>query len=164
MSAAPPIVVMGVSAVGKTSVGIELARLIGAVFLDADDLHSASSIDKMRAGVPLDDDDRRPWLEAVGGRLRPGTVVACSALARRYRDALRRHAPDSVFVHLDADVALLTERARARSGHFMSPSLLQSQLETLEPLMADEAGGTVHVDGSPSEVAARARAVLGVLV
>lgn len=165
MSAAlPPIVVMGVSAVGKTSVGVELARLTGGAFRDADDLHSAANVARMRAGIPLDDDARGPWLEAVGAELAPGTVMACSALARRYRDALRRHAPDAVFVHLQADVELLTARARERAGHFMPPTLLQSQLDALEPLAAAEAGITVRVDATPREIAVRAREALGFFV
>ncbi|MFE6996225.1 gluconokinase [Microbacterium sp. NPDC057659] len=162
MSAAlPPIVVMGVSAVGKTSVGVELARLTGGVFRDADDLHSAANVARMRAGIALDDDARRPWLEAVGAALAPGTVMACSALARRYRDALRRHAPGAVFVHLEAGVDLLAARARERTGHFMPPALLQSQLDALEPLAVDEAGVAVRVDAAPREIAMRAVDALG---
>lgn len=156
----PPLVVMGVSAVGKTSVGIEIAHLSGGMFLDADDLHSPQNIAKMRAGVPLDDDDRGPWLEAVGARLRPRVVMACSALARRYRDVLRRHAPDAVFVHLDVDLHRLSGQARNRTGHFMPPGLLTSQLEALEPLDPDERGFTVTVDAPPAVLAARALTLL----
>jgi len=153
------IVVMGVSGVGKTTVGQELARRIGVAFIDADDLHGPANIAKMAAGVPLDDDDRWPWLDRVGVALAadPGVVIACSALKRRYRDRLRASAPDTVFVHLDAPKERVTEQATARRGHFMPPALLASQLQTLEPLGADEDGITVTVDGTAGELVERIR-------
>ncbi|WP_309127323.1 gluconokinase [Microbacterium sp.] len=155
-----PIVVMGVSAVGKTTIGIELARLTGARFVDADDLHGEANVTKMSAGIPLEDADRWPWLDRVGAALEPGTVVACSALKRAYRDVLRRHAPEAFFVHLHVDAAELMERAAERDGHFMPAALLQSQLDSLEPLSQDEAGATIDADARPEEVAARALASL----
>ncbi|MGB4135086.1 MAG: gluconokinase [Microbacterium sp.] len=152
----PPIVVMGVSAVGKTTVGQEIARLCGGRFLDADDLHPAENVAKMSAGIPLDDADRWPWLDRVGDALAPGTVMACSALKRAYRDVLRRHAPETFFVHLHADAAHLLAQASGREGHFMPPALLQSQLDALEPLGADENGIVITVDATPDRLAERA--------
>ncbi|MEI3843189.1 MULTISPECIES: gluconokinase [unclassified Microbacterium] len=160
MNALPPVVVMGVSAVGKTSVGIEIARRTGGVFTDADDLHGEANIAKMSAGIPLDDADRWPWLDRVGEALVPGAVVACSALKRAYRDVLRRHAPAVAFVHLDADPDRLLAQASGRSAHFMPASLLRSQLDALEPLGADERGIVVTVDAEPATLAARAVALL----
>ncbi|WP_100812007.1 gluconokinase [Microbacterium sp. BR1] len=140
------IVVMGVSAVGKSTVGAALAERLGIPFLDADDLHDAAAVASMSAGIALTDADRMPWLGRVGDALASqpgGAVIACSALARRYRDAIRAAAPDAVFVHLDAPADVLAIRAGAREGHFMPTSLLASQLATLEPLAATEAGFAV---------------------
>ena len=168
-----PIVVMGVAAAGKSTVGRALAEQLGAAFVDADDLHSDANRAKMTAGVPLDDDDRAPWLDAVGavlagrGRLDDGrgphaasVVVACSALRRRYRDRLRSLAPTTLFVHLDAAPEVLRSRAGSRIGHFMPPELLDSQLATLEPLAADEGGCRVDVAAPVAEVVADATAAL----
>lgn len=146
--AAPRVVVMGVSAAGKSSVGIALADLLAVPFVDADDLHPPANVAKMAAGTPLDDDDRAPWLDVVGAVLAAapgGLVVACSALRCAYRDRLRALAPDAVFVHLHGDEAMLAARAAARAGHFMPPALLASQLATLEPLAPDEAGFVLDV-------------------
>ncbi|WP_258131441.1 MULTISPECIES: gluconokinase [unclassified Microbacterium] len=157
------IVVMGVSGVGKTRVGRELARRIGVAFIDADDLHGPANIAKMAAGTPLDDDDRWPWLDRVGAALAadPGVVVACSALKRTHRDRLRAAAPTVVFVHLDAPEERVAEQATARRGHFMPPALLASQLAALERLGADEGGATVVVDAAPEELAERIRRGIG---
>lgn len=154
-----PIVVMGVSGAGKTTVGRDLAHRLGVSFIDADDLHGSENVAKMAAGIPLDDDDRWPWLDRVGVALAadPGVVIACSALKRRYRDRLRASAPDTVFVHLDAPKERVTEQATARRGHFMPPALLASQLQTLEPLGADEDGITATVDGTAGELVERIR-------
>lgn len=148
MSVAPVIVVMGVSAVGKSSVASALAAALRVPFVDADDLHPPANIAKMGRGEPLDDDDRAPWLDAVAQRLAGadgGIVVACSALRRRYRDRLRAGAPEVVFLHLTGSDELLAARATARTDHFMPPALLRSQLDTLEPLAADEPGVTIDV-------------------
>ncbi len=139
----PRVVVMGVSASGKSSVGEALAQRLGVEFVDADDLHPPANVAKMAAGVPLQDEDRWPWLDAAARRLASapaGIVLACSALKRAYRDRLRALAPDVVFVHLTGDPDLLAARSRARSGHLMPPSLLDSQWATLEALDATEAG------------------------
>lgn len=149
---------MGVSGVGKTTVAQLVAEATGARFVDADDLHSPASIRKMSAGVALTDDDRWPWLERVGDELNAerATVVACSALRRAYRDVLGERAPGVGFIHLTAPVARIADMAKARVGHFMPVALLESQLETLEPLDPDERGTVVHVDAGPQELAERA--------
>jgi len=148
---------MGVSGVGKTTVGEGLARRLGARFLDADDLHSPESIAKMRAGVALVDDDRLPWLDRVGGVLagEARVVVACSALKRGYRDRLRAAAPATMFVHLEAAPDRVARQVEERAGHFMPPGLLRSQIATLEPLDGDESGVRVVVDAEPEVLVGR---------
>ena len=147
---APLLVVMGVSGSGKSVVGAALAQRLRVVFVDADDLHPEANIAKMSAGHPLDDDDRRPWLDIVGEWLaahdESGGVVACSALKRSYRDQLRRHAPYVGFVHLDGSREVIARRQASRPGHFMPASLLASQFATLERLAPDEAGEVIDVD------------------
>lgn len=146
MSGTPPVVVMGVSGAGKSTVGMALAQRMRVPFLDADTMHPPANIAKMAAGQPLDDDDRYPWLEKVGEWLaghRDGGVVSCSALKRKYRDRLRAHCPQAEFLHLAGAPALITGRLSARTGHFMPAALLRSQFEALEPLAADERGATV---------------------
>jgi gluconokinase len=163
----PHILLMGVSGTGKTAVGAELAAVIGAVFLDADDLHPAANVRKMAAGEALGDADRGPWLDAVGRELAIATacgrilVVACSALKRSYRDRLRRAAPGLRIVWLTGATALIRERLTARTGHFMPASLLDSQFATLEPPTADEDPLVVDVSPSVEEVSASIAARLG---
>jgi carbohydrate kinase (thermoresistant glucokinase family) len=132
----PRVVLMGVTGSGKTTVGRALARRLGAPFLDADDLHSADAKAAMHAGRPLDDAERAPWLVRLRDALRnlgDGPVVlACSALKRSYRDALRDGVPALTFVELDVDPATLEHRLEERTGHFAGPDLLPSQLATLE--------------------------------
>ena len=158
------IVVMGVSGSGKTTIGRRLAERLGVTFVDADDLHPESNRQKMAGGTPLDDDDRWPWLEAVAQAIRAeldadrGIVVACSALRRRYRDALRAGTgSEVVFAHLAGPSDLLHARMAARPGHFMPPALLASQLETLEPLDPDEAGTVVSIAEDPEVIVAAIR-------
>ncbi|RKN41299.1 gluconokinase [Streptomyces hoynatensis] len=156
------VVVMGVSAVGKSTVARELAQRLGVPFAEADDFHSEANIAKMSAGIPLTDADRTPWLAAIGGWLREreaegsGGVVTCSALKRTYRDVLREAAPGVFFLHLTGSRELLQERIAARQGHFMPPGLLRSQLETLEPLGADEFGTAMDVGAAPAELVGEA--------
>jgi gluconokinase len=141
---AAPVVVMGVSGSGKSTVGAALAERLGLPFLDADSLHPASNVAKMARGEPLTDEDRWPWLAEVGAWLSSARgVAACSALRRSYRDVLRTRCPDLVVLHLDAPKELLEQRLAGRSGHFMPASLLDSQLATLEPLEPDERGLTL---------------------
>ena len=144
------IVVMGVSGTGKTSVGEELAEELGCEFVEGDSLHPRRNIEKMEHGIPLTDEDRWPWLQAIADMVAvrdhegTSTVVTCSALKRKYRDLLRDAAP-TFFVHLDAPFDVLEARMRQRTKHFMPASLLRSQVDTLEPLGDDEAGEVVDV-------------------
>ncbi|MEW2010906.1 MULTISPECIES: gluconokinase [Microbacterium] len=148
MTSPRPIVVMGVSGVGKTTVGRELAQRRAVPFIDADDLHGPANVAKMRSGTPLDDADRWPWLDRVGDHLAAAgeVVVACSALRRAYRDRLRARAPGTWFVSLVGSPARIAAQIDGRTGHYMPPDLLRSQLDTLEPLGADEAGVVIVVD------------------
>jgi gluconokinase len=158
-AAVGPVVVMGVSGSGKSTVGAALAQRLRAPFADADDFHPEANVAKMTAGHPLDDDDRRPWLEAIGAWLadhEQGGVMTCSALKRAYRDQLRSHAPDTVFVHLHGERDVITRRQATRPGHFMPASLLDSQFATLEPLGADEVGFLLDVDQSVDEIVEQA--------
>ncbi|WP_430647354.1 gluconokinase [Agromyces sp. GXS1127] len=157
MTRAPgPVVVMGVSASGKSTVGERLADRLDVPFVDGDDLHPESNVAKMRAGTPLTDADRLPWLDRVGEVLaesaRPGIVVACSALRRGYRERILLAAPGTRFVHLDLSDRELAERAGDRSGHFMPAALLASQLSTLEPPEPDEPAVVVDADAPIAEV------------
>jgi gluconokinase len=140
------VVVMGVTGSGKTTVGTALAERMGVPFADADDFHSPENVAKMRSGVPLTDEDRRPWLLAIGTWLREqknGAVVTCSALKRVYRDTLREAAPAITFLHLHGDKDTVRKRVGSRKGHFMPESLVDSQFADLEPLGADEKGVVV---------------------
>ncbi|MGV9253207.1 gluconokinase [Streptomyces sp. NPDC003697] len=158
------VVVMGVAGTGKTTIGPLLAARLGVPYAEGDDFHPPANIAKMSAGVPLDDDDRWPWLDAIGawahGRAGLGGVVSSSALKRSYRDRLRAAAPGVVFVHLTGARELIEGRMADRQDHFMPTALLDSQFATLQPLQADEAGVAVDVSGSPEEITARAVAAL----
>ncbi|WP_441959139.1 gluconokinase [Mycolicibacterium houstonense] len=146
-----PVVVMGVSGSGKSTVGAALAQRIRVPFADADDFHPEANIAKMSAGHALDDDDRYPWLEAIGEWLadhHDGGVMSCSALKRKYRDQLRRHCRDVVFLHLSGSPEVIRRRQASRPGHFMPPALLDSQFATLELLGPDEDGIVIDVDQS----------------
>jgi gluconokinase len=159
------VVLMGVSGSGKTTVGRILGRELGWTFIEADDYHPATNIEKMRRGIPLNDDDRRPWLAALRHRIDEvvsggeNAVVACSALKHSYQEYLGHHAPEQVrYVHLRGSEESIRQRLAARTGHFMNPTLLHSQFEMLEP-PADAL--VVDVSPPPEVIAAHVRQALG---
>lgn len=151
------VVVMGVSGCGKSTIAGIVADRLGWELLEGDQLHPAANIAKMSEGIALDDNDRRPWLEAIADwisvRNSEGSpaLVACSSLKRSYRDILRSASPSGsvAFAHLDGSRELLASRLAGRKGHFMPASLLDSQLATLEALQEDEAGVVVDIGQSP---------------
>jgi gluconokinase len=149
-------VVMGVCGCGKSTVGQSLARQAGVVYVEGDAFHPPANVAKMAAGQPLDDRDRADWLRALQGEIRKarenqvGLVVSCSALKRRYRDLLREGDPQLRFAHLSGPRELIAARLSARQDHYMPPSLLDSQLATLEPLQADEDGINLDIRHAPA--------------
>lgn len=153
------LVVMGVAGCGKSTVAAELKNHLGWCVAEGDDFHPPENIAKMSAGVPLTDDDRWPWLDLIAAWTKKqdaagrSTIVTCSALRRVYRDRLRIPSGRTVFVHLVGSPELLEHRLASRSGHFMPPTLLPSQLATLEPLEADEDGVTLDVYHSIDDIA-----------
>jgi len=157
------IVLMGVSGSGKTTVGRLLAEQLGWKFFEADDYHSGASVEKMRSGIPLDDDDRRPWLEALRELIRDclrrgeSAVLACSALKESYREFLLID-ERVVLVYLKGDYEIIQKRLARRRGHYMNPNLLGSQFDTLE-----EPAAAAHVDISPGpgEIVKEVRSRLG---
>lgn len=164
-AAATVIVVMGVSGSGKSTVATQLANELGWDFLEGDELHPPANLAKMGAGLPLDDTDRQPWLEAIAAwiadhlQANRNGVVACSALRRAYRERLRRAGRGVRFVYLRVPRAILAERLTHRQ-HFMPPSLLGSQLATLEEPGADEDAISVAADGTLEATVAQARHAL----
>lgn len=159
---APQVVVMGVSGCGKTTVGRLLAQALQVPYVEGDALHPPDNVARMAAGIPLTDDDRHGWLQAVGMQLAQaqaqgqGVVVSCSALKRAYRDQLRASAPGLRLVFLHGDPALIAARLAGRQGHYMPASLLQSQLDTLEPPTPDERPITLAIELPPEALAAEA--------
>jgi gluconokinase len=147
------IVVMGVSGAGKSTVGARLAERLGLRFVDGDALHSAANVAKMAAGTPLDDADRRAWLDEVGDVLAGGGVaVACSALKRTYRDRLRARSGCCLFVYLALPIDLARQRVVDRPGHFIPAALIDDQFATLEPPQPDEADMLTFDAGMPIDV------------
>ncbi len=154
-------VIMGVSGSGKSLIGSMLARALGVEFVEGDDLHPPDNVQRMAAGIPLTDDDRRGWLIAIATRLREakragiGLLVSCSALKRSYRDLLRSvGAADVQFVYLAGSRALLADRLAQRRGHFMPPALLDSQLASLEEPSPDERAWVCDIRGRPQAIVA----------
>ncbi|PKH26727.1 gluconokinase [Enterobacterales bacterium CwR94] len=137
-------VLMGVSGSGKSVVASELARQLGAAFIDGDFLHPRANINKMSGGEPLNDDDRAPWLEAICDaiyamqRTHAVSLVVCSALKKKYRDQLRRGSNNVTFLWMKGDYTLIESRLKARKNHFFKPQMLQTQFATLEAPGADE--------------------------
>jgi gluconokinase len=154
-------VVMGVSGVGKSTIGNALAATLGVPFLEGDAYHPPGNVAKMSAGQPLDDGDRAGWLQALADEIRTahtqgnGLVLSCSALKRRYRDLLRQADPTLRFVHLQGPRELIADRMTKRPGHYMPPSLLDSQLRDLEPLQADEDGLVLDIMLAPDALVGR---------
>lgn len=153
------LVVMGVSSSGKSTIGEALASRLGLPFLDADAWHPQANVEKMRAGVPLTDEDRWPWLQRYAQALtqaaKPsrGVVGACSALRRAYRDYLVECAAEPIrFIYLQGDRALIGERIATRQHHYMPASLLDSQFETLEIPQADENALVVSIDAPVEQI------------
>jgi carbohydrate kinase (thermoresistant glucokinase family) len=162
------ILIMGVTSSGKTAVGALLAGRLGWEFADADWFHPSANVEKMRAGTPLTDADREPWLRAIAewinGICNKGghAVVACSVLKRRYRDQLIKERTDARLVYLRGDEALIAQRMAARHGHFMPQSLLHSQFEALEEPGPDEHPLAVSIKPTPSEIVTEIVTKLGV--
>ena len=146
------IIVMGVSGCGKSTIAEGLAGALGGRFFDGDHFHPQANIDKMSRGEPLTDEDRWPWLDALGAAA-PKTgrvVIACSALRRVYRERLAAAAGEGIaFIHMAGTKDLIAERMKTRSGHFMPPALMDSQFATLEPLEPDERGLTLNIENAP---------------
>ncbi len=160
------VVVMGVSGAGKTTVGRMLADALGAEFLEGDAFHPPKNVEKMRAGIPLADADRLPWLQAIAAALdsRIGqardVVIACSALRRAYRRILAGARHDTHFVYLKGPETLVAHRLSARHGHYMPPSLLPSQFATLEEPQPDERALVLDISQPPDGLVAQALAAL----
>jgi gluconokinase len=152
------VIIFAVSGAGKTTVGELLARELGWRFLEADDFHPPANIEKMRSGWPLNDEDRWPWLESLREQIKrslaagENAVLACSALKRAYRDALRVNEKVK-FVFLRGDHAVVERQIRSRHGHFMNPELLQSQFDDLEEPQGDEHVITIELGRTPRQLA-----------
>ena len=153
-------VVMGVSGSGKSLIGSALARALGVNFVEGDDFHPAENIARMSSGIPLTDQDRAQWLRSLAVRIREannagtGLVVTCSALKRSYRDVLRAESSELRFVFLRGDRALIASRLGGRRGHYMPPSLLDSQFATLEEPSSDEDVWVCDISESPKDIVA----------
>lgn len=158
------VIVMGVSGVGKTTIAVALAERLGWPFIEADDLHPAANVARMKAGIPLTDEDRAPWLDAIAARIEAWRtegsdgVIACSALRHAYRDRLAEGHQDVRFIHLSAPREVVLERMKGRRGHFMPPALLDSQYAALEPPHESEQGRVLTLDAvaTPHELVEQA--------
>ncbi|MEG9488102.1 gluconokinase [Mannheimia indoligenes] len=162
MSQGKAFILMGVSSTGKTSVGTAVAQKLGLKLIDGDDLHPRANIVKMASGTPLNDDDRRPWLERINDaafsleQKSEKGIIVCSALKKKYRDQIRAGNADVKFLFLNGSFELVLERMKQRKGHFMKPEMLQSQFNTLEIPQADEPDVLfIDIDGSFEEVVER---------
>ncbi|MEM9144088.1 MAG: gluconokinase [Bacteroidota bacterium] len=158
----PISIVMGVSGSGKSTVGQLLAKKLGVVFLDADDYHPKANVRKMRSGRPLNDTDRKGWLDSLNAALvtysSQGAVLACSALKQKYRDRISKGMEDQIrFIYLEGSFETLWKRLQLRQGHFMPASLLQSQFDTLE---APQDAITVSAANTPETILAEILAAM----
>ena len=166
MSGVQHIVVMGVSGAGKSTTGEALARHLGWPFIEGDAFHPAANVEKMHAGIPLNDADRDPWLHALAqelGRFEArgqSSVMGCSSLKRAYRDILRSGAPRVRFLMVHGSREVLVARLAGRQGHFFAPELLDSQLAALEPLQPDEDGKIIDMSLSIEDQVAQALRLL----
>jgi gluconokinase len=166
MALSTTIVVMGVAGSGKSTVMRALVHRLGWACAEGDEFHPAANVEKMAAGLALTDDDRRPWLEALAAWIAEretagaNAIVTCSALRRAYRDVLRDRGSSVWFAHLVVQRDVLGERLGRRRGHFMPPSLLDSQLDTLEPLGPDEPGAIIDAGGRAEAAVAQIVAIL----
>ena len=160
------VIIFGVSGAGKTTIGQLLAEQLGWRFYEADDFHSQANIDKMHQGVPLTDEDRRPWLENLGELIKrcvaggENAVLACSALKKAYRRRLRVNA-DVKLVFLRGDYELITNQLRQRRGHFMNPALLQTQFADLEEPKPTERALVIELGRGPRELVQEIKRKLG---
>jgi gluconokinase len=160
------IVVMGVAGSGKSTVAAGLAARLGWPLVEADSFHSGANVAKMRGGTPLTDDDRGPWLDALAARIELARrsdapcVLACSALRRAYRERLARGRDDVRFVYLRGTYQLIAARLAGRTGHYMPPSLLESQFLTLEEPGEDESPIVASVERPPLEIVGEVIAAL----
>ncbi len=160
------LIAMGVSGAGKSRIGEMLAERLSCTYTDGDAFHSAANKDKMHRGIPLTDDDRWPWLNAIRAAIeekrRAGetAVFTCSSLKRAYRDVLRGNDTDVRFVYLKGSFEVLHERLKTRTGHFFDPSLLHSQLDTLEAPGPDEAI-EVSIELTPEQIVDRVVQTIG---
>lgn len=164
-------VIMGICGCGKTTAAETVQQYLQCAYAEGDEFHTQANRDKMGQGIPLTDDDRKPWLEnlrdwmseqARGGAVY--SVVTCSALKKAYRDILRGAVGEVYFIHLSPPVEVNRARMEARQGHYMKASMVDSQLAILQPLEADELGVVIDNAGSPEEVSADIRAWLDTVV
>ncbi|HEU4329487.1 MAG TPA: gluconokinase [Lapillicoccus sp.] len=161
------VIVMGVAGSGKTTVAKGIAASMHWVFAEGDSFHPAANVEKMHSGIPLTDEDRWPWLRLIGDWMSEqeaagvSSAVTCSALRRVYRDLLRENRPSVRFCHITSPQATIADRLDHREGHYMPPSLLPSQVATLEPLGPDEPGVTVSGEGTEAVVLDRVLDALG---
>ncbi len=156
------VVVMGVCASGKTTIGEHLAKKLGRKFIDGDDLHPRANIQKMASGQPLNDDDRKPWLERIRDAAysleskNEHGIIVCSALKKIYRDQIREGNENVTFLFLDGSKELILERMRARQGHFMKENMVNSQFETLERPENEPRTIFVSIDATIEDVVSNA--------
>ncbi|TOO94677.1 gluconate kinase [Vibrio parahaemolyticus] len=160
------VIVMGVCASGKSTIGEHLAKKLERKFIDGDDLHPRANIQKMASGQPLNDDDRKPWLERIRDAAysleskNEHGIIVCSALKKIYRDQIREGNDNVTFLFLDGDMELILNRMRMRKGHFMKENMVKSQFETLERPDNEPQTLIVSIDGDISDVVERSAAEL----